>query len=179
MKNKTLLPLEEETVARMYTYAQNYLPQNKFFHYEVSNFSKPGYECKHNFHYWDNDPYLGLGPSAVSYFNGIRQRNALSVQEYIQRLQQKKSPVIFSEKLSRKKSAQETAAVKIRTSSGIDFAHFKEKTGFDFLVLEANALKELIKEGLVGFKTKNNENNGICLTKKGFLFCDSVSAAFL
>ncbi|MDP3787628.1 MAG: hypothetical protein Q8R05_08835, partial [Candidatus Omnitrophota bacterium] len=74
---------------------------------------------------------------------------------------------------------KETAAVKIRTKEGIDFKWFGKKTGFDLCELEKNTLSELIENGLVDYKTEDKHTIGICLTKKGFLFCDTVSSGFI
>jgi oxygen-independent coproporphyrinogen-3 oxidase len=159
----------EEITSRIYKYNQSYLPKKGFRHYEVSNFSKKGYESQHNLNYWDNSSYLGLGPSAVSYHQGLRQKNIADLGKYLQ-----KQTIASKEELSPLKRAKETAALKIRTSQGIDFKWFKKQTGFDFKKLEAEALEGIRGQGLVKYaKTK------VYLTAKGFLFSDAVSRALV
>ncbi len=167
-------PLDNESSGRMYEYAMDYLEGNGFKQYEVSNFSQDGFSCRHNLNYWDNNEYLGLGPSAVSYVDGIRKENIREVKEYILRVKSGKDCVLSSEKLAPLARAKETAALKIRTAGGIDFSWFKRNTGFAFSELEADALPKLTEAGLISYN-----KGGICLTKKGFLFADSVSAEFI
>lgn len=174
-----ILPLEEETVADMYEYTIDYLPGQDFGHYEVSNFAKDDYCCRHNLNYWDNDPYIGLGASAVSYLDGIRTTNVSDIKEYIRKVKAGEDPTGSSEKLSDVDRAKETAAVKIRTKEGIDFRWFGERTGFDLCELEKDALPGLIEKDLLGYKRRRGHSAGIRLTKKGFLFCDTVSSGLL
>ncbi|MFA6281310.1 MAG: radical SAM family heme chaperone HemW [Candidatus Omnitrophota bacterium] len=179
LKKKKIIPQSEEGVVKMYERSINYLEKNKFFHYEVSNFAKSGFQCKHNLSYWQNNSYIGLGPSAVSYQDGIRTKNTSDVETYIEMIRKNKSAIIFNEKLSPRKRAKETAAIKIRTSEGIDFDWFKRQTGFDFIKMQEGNVGLLIDQGLLRYKGSESKKTGVVLTKKGFLFCDSVSAQLL
>ena len=173
-ENKEIRPLDNESSGRMYEYAMDYLEGNGFKQYEVSNFSQDGFSCRHNLNYWENNEYLGLGPSAVSCIEGIRKENIPDIKEYILRVKGGKDCVLSSEELTPLARAKETAALKIRAAGGIDFEWFKEKTGLDFSQLEARALPKLTEAGLISYN-----KGGICLTKKGFLFADTVSSEFL
>jgi len=175
----TLPALSEERAAAMYRYAMEYLPQQGFSHYEVSNFAQPQAACLHNLNYWDNGEYVGLGPSAVSCKAGIRSRNTRRLKDYMKRLERGESPVVFSERLKPLARAKETASLKIRTREGIVFSDFKKRTGFDFFELERENLKSLIKKRLVTYKGHNQKPSGLCLTERGFLFADTVCAALL
>jgi len=179
VKNKSLSPLEDDLVAAMYETAIDRLALRGFKQYEVSNFAKVGYECAHNLSYWDNEPYVGLGASAVSYIDGVRAKNVPDVGEYIKRYEEEIPLVDSSEKLSPLRRARETAALKIRTRDGIDFEWFKAKTGYDFAELEKKAIIDLLDKDLVKYKKENNIPSGICLKRKGFLFCDTVSSVLL
>lgn len=167
-------PLDNESAGRMYEYAMDYLEEEGFKQYEVSNFSQDGYSCRHNLNYWENNEYLGLGPSAVSYIGGLRKENIHDVREYILRVNSGEDYILSSERLNPLARAKETAAVKIRSACGIDFSWFRQKTGFAFPELEANVLPKLTESGLISYN-----KGGICLTRKGFLFADSVSAEFV
>jgi len=130
--------------------------------------------------YWENNPYIGLGPSAVSYIDGKRAKFASDVGRYVLAITNGQEPALeFSEKLSPVRRAKETAAVKIRTKEGIGFAWFKAKTGFDFEELEKKALPDLFAKDLIKYKKEGNVPAGIALKQKGFLFCDTVSSALL
>ena len=179
LKNKSVMPLEDDLVARMYEEAIRRLSVRGFKQYEVSNFAKAGFECKHNLNYWNNDPYIGIGASAVSYIEGVRSKNVARVEEYVRRYEEGRSLEESSEKLSPVRRAKETAAVKIRTKEGIDFGWFKEKTGYDFLELEKKAVSELLEKDLIKYKKDGTIPTGIALKRTGFLFCDTVSSALL
>jgi len=179
LKNKSITPLDDDLTAAMYEAAIDALGLRGIKQYEVSNFAKAGYECRHNMNYWENNEYIGLGPSAVSYIDGVRSRNVSAISEYLRRAAEGKSLVESSEKLSPARRAKETAAIKIRTREGIDFRWFKDKTGFNLPELEKRALEELIAKGLIKYTKKDNVPSGIALKRKGFLFCDMVSSALL
>jgi len=179
LKNKSIMPLEDETAAEMYERAIDKLALRGFKQYEVSNFAKSGRRCRHNLSYWENNSYIGLGASAVSYIDGARTKNVSDVAEYITRVEEARPLDESSEKLTPAKRARETAAVKIRTKDGIDFAWFREKTGYDFLELESKAVTELIDKGLIKYKKLRPTPTGIALKRKGFLHCDTVSSALL
>lgn len=168
--------VDEGIAVEMYESARDCLRKKGFYQYEVSNFSKDGWLCRHNFNYWQNNNYLGLGPSAVSYIDGVREKNVSCVWEYIRRYKKGKSAVVFREKLPFLKRAGEAAALIIRTQKGLNFDIFKRKWGVDFLEFRAQAVDELVKGGLLRYI---GNKAGIALTDKGFLFSDTVSSALV
>jgi oxygen-independent coproporphyrinogen-3 oxidase len=178
--NKSIRPIEDDQASAMYEMAMELLSVRGFKQYEISNFAKDeNYRCRHNLSYWENNPYVGLGASAVSYIDGVRAKNASDIQEYIKRYQAGASLIDSSEKLSPLRRAKETAAIKIRTRDGIDFKWFAEKTGYDLQKLERNALSELTEKDLIKYKREGNSLIGIALKHRGILFCDTVSSALL
>ncbi len=178
-QNKSVIPLPDDETAAMYETAIDSLGLAGLKQYEVSNFARSGCESRHNMHYWDNAPYIGLGPSAVSYIDGARTRNVSDVKEYVKTFEAGKPMTESSEKLSSVKMAKETAAIKIRTKEGIDFDWFKARTGFDFLELERLSLPKLLDMEFVKYKKAGDKVTGIVLKRKGFLFCDTVSSELL
>lgn len=179
VKNGTITPLADEVCAEMYNLAISRLADKGFAQYEISNFSKPGFECRHNHIYWNNDAYTGLGPSAVSYDGCVRRENISDIALYIDKVRTGAQPIASSEKLLPEDRAKETAALKIRTMEGIDFGWFKDKTGFHLPEIAADALKKLSSDGLIEDMGHGTSQGGIRLTKKGILFCDTVSSEFL
>jgi oxygen-independent coproporphyrinogen-3 oxidase len=178
--NNSVIPLGDETVARMYETAIETLALRGFGQYEVSSFARDGYRCRHNLGYWENEPYAGIGASAVSYIDGVRATSVSDVAEYIRRCRERRPVEASSERLAPARRARETAAVKIRTKDGIDFEWFRQKTGYDFLRLEAKAVRRLMDDGLIRYKREGSAPpSGIELKRKGFLFCDTVSSALL
>jgi len=179
LKEKRIFPLAESAVADMYEFAMSYLPKQGFMQYEVSNFAKKRFACRHNLIYWDNGYYLGLGPSAVSFTNRVRTRNVSGVIKYIEKIAHEQDPFEFKERLSEEKFAHETAALKIRTSKGIDFSWFNKQTGFDFVRLEKEVLDELVDKELLKYKKVKGKDVGVYLSRKGFLFADTASSSLL
>lgn len=173
------LEAKEEDSARMYKYAMDFLSEEDFRQYEISNFAKEGFLCRHNLAYWNNDPYLGIGPSAVSYKEGTREENIPRVVDYIRRARAGETTVSSGEKLDDEACAKETAALKIRTMEGIYFEWFREKTGFDFPELEQGVLPRLLEDGLIEYIKNVHDFSGVRLSPRGILFCDIVSSAFL
>jgi oxygen-independent coproporphyrinogen-3 oxidase len=176
VKAGSVVPLGEKPVAEMYGAAIERLAVRGFRQYEVSNFAKAGFECRHNLNYWENDPYTGIGASAVSYADGVRTENIADIGEYIRKAEARMAVAVSRERLSPARRAKETAAVKIRTKEGIDFAWFKGHTGYDLPELERKALPKLVSGGLIKYKKAGDRVTGIELRRKGFLFCDLVSS---
>ena len=98
--------------------AENILQKAGFNHYEISNFSLPKYESKHNINYWLNGDYLGCGSAAASYMKGVRFQNTADVKEYIKSLTQNKIPTVFEEKLQGKAKVGEEILLKFRLLNG-------------------------------------------------------------
>ncbi len=73
---------DEETERRMYHQTQSFLQRNGYERYEISNYSKKGYECRHNLTYWTGIDYLGMGIGAASYYQGFRFKNTSDIQKY-------------------------------------------------------------------------------------------------
>ncbi|MBQ7170480.1 MAG: radical SAM family heme chaperone HemW [Synergistaceae bacterium] len=101
---------------KFYRYAQYMLPRHGFGQYEISNFALPGHECRHNIAYWNHSDVIALGPSAVSYVDGVRYANPSSLEEYISGVKGER------EELPPGESAIELAILSLRTKWGISRA---------------------------------------------------------
>ena len=109
----------EETKAR--------LEAAGYHHYEISNFARPGFESKHNTHYWQYQDYIGLGSAAASFINGIRQQHVANVREYIHRVSTGKTPVDFVEHLEGKALEGEKLLVGLRQLDGVDLTPLQQQ----------------------------------------------------
>ena len=98
---------------KFYRYAQYILPRHNFMQYEISNFASPGHECRHNLAYWNHSDVIALGPSAVSYIDGVRYTNPRTLEEY----SAGNEPV--KEELSQRESEIELAVLSLRTRFGV------------------------------------------------------------
>ena len=85
---------DEDEIRKMYDYIVSYLKEHGFNRYEVSNFSKDGYESKHNLIYWHNEEYYGVGLGASGYIDGIRYTNTKSINKYLNHMRNYESEIL-------------------------------------------------------------------------------------
>lgn len=138
------LPSEDE-VADYYDFVVSYLKEKGFNRYEVSNFSKPGFESKHNLNYWRRGEYIGFGIGASSHIKNRRFTNTENIDEYIKCVLMNRVPEIFSEDVSIEDQKGEFAMLSLRTSEGAIFERYKEQFNCDFLSDFKGAIEETRK----------------------------------
>ena len=100
-------------------------------HYEISNFARPGRQCRHNLTYWHNEPYIGIGPGAASYLGGLRQTNRRDLNAYLAALSSGQSPPAEDECLGGRPSMAETIMLGLRLIQGLDRSQFISRYGQD------------------------------------------------
>lgn len=113
--------LDDRKAANQYLLLMNLLEERGWHHYEISNFSQPGFEAKHNRSYWNGIPYLGIGPSAHSYDGTSRQWNIADNQRYIKYLEAHtlEGFLYEREELSLKERYNEQLMLGLRQSKGV------------------------------------------------------------
>ena len=141
--------------------------------YEISAFAKDNKISIHNSGYWTGRAFLGLGPSAFSYFNKKRFQNSLNFNQYVQNLKNHLSPVCFEEQLKYPDNINELLAVNLRLTKGIDLKRFQKK----WKKLPESTLQKLCKLEKENFVIK--KNNTIFLSEKGLLFYDNVAETII
>jgi oxygen-independent coproporphyrinogen-3 oxidase len=166
-------PVDEETDRLMYETAIDELERGGFKQYEISNFAKPGFECRHNLNYWANLPYIGIGPSAGSYWNGNRTKNIADINKYIEAIEKGQSIIEETETPSRFQIACETAVLNLRRRRGIYIDEFKKQTGYDIFELFAEPIAKYKELGLI-----EQTDGRIFLTKEALPIADSVLCDF-
>lgn len=139
--------------------------------YEISNFAKEGYACRHNLHYWRNEEYLGFGVAAYSYFDGIRYGNGRNMKAY---LQAPTGALAEKETLSAADEAYEYVMTHLRLSEGFSLAEYQAAFGADFLALHGKHLQEYKALGLL-----KTENGRIFLTDEGMNLSNSILVSFM
>lgn len=137
----------DDLVADMYDWARLYLPQQGLEQYEISNFARPGRECRHNLNYWHNGEYIGLGPAACSYIQGVRQCNKADLKAYEQALEAGRSAVEFCERFDEEGTAVETVILALRLNSGINKESFAQRFGRDLEDVFGEEIRELLQKG--------------------------------
>lgn len=99
--------------------------------YEISNFSHPGFPCRHNLTYWRNEPYLGLGPGAASYLDGVRRKNRPDLRAYLTAIRAGRRPPASRERLAGRPAMAETLMLGLRMVQGVDRQVVAARFGLD------------------------------------------------
>ncbi len=168
------LPLpKEEVEAEMFEYIIAELERAGFEHYEISNFSKSGFESRHNLMYWDNAEYYGIGAGASGYVNGVRYKNHGPIRHYLNAVEEGNAR-ITEEHLSQKEQMEEEMFLGLRKKSGVSMMRFEEKFGRSFDGLYGEIVKDLVQQGLMQI-----EGDRVRMTKRGLFLGDTVAERFI
>lgn len=165
---RSLVLPSEDSEREMYFTASKKLSSFGYRHYEISNFAKRGFECKHNLKYWNLDEYIGIGLAAHSFLGGKRFFNPRSGEEYLS------GAASEPEVITREDLAFEYAMLKLRTDDGIDRDVYKKKFGRDF-----SAGKE---ERLAFYKAHGyiyDDGRRLSLTPSGFYVSNTILSDIL
>jgi oxygen-independent coproporphyrinogen III oxidase len=166
------LPPDEERLVMLQT-AITFFESCGLQRYEISAFAKPGMHSRHNTGYWTGRPFLGLGPSAFSYWEGVRFSNPSHFHQYIDSLNQNRLPTDFEEKLDPEKALRELLAICLRLVEGVDLSQFAQQHGPLPHALCAQ-LQALIEKGWL-----ERSSGALRLTSSGQLFYDSVATELI
>ena len=168
------LPLpKEELEAEMFEYIIEELEKAGFEHYEISNFSKPGFESRHNLVYWDNAEYYGLGAGASGYVDGIRYKNHGPIRHYLEAVEAGKAR-ITEEQLTLEEKMEEELFLGLRKKTGVSKARFEEKFGISFDQRYGQVVASLTEQGLLVPDDKQ-----VRMTKRGLFLGDTVAEKFI
>lgn len=151
---------DEETTLKMFELIDSFLEEKGFKRYELSNWAKEGYECKHNLFYWTDVEFLGIGVSSWSYLSNVRFGNTKNIQEYLTLVEKSIKPVKFKEELDQKKKIEEKIFLSLRLKSGLDLNLIKNK----------DIIKELVEEGYATVK-----NGKLTLLPKGIMVLNEIA----
>ena len=174
-EQRILLPREEETL-KMMKDTTELLEMAGYSRYEISNFSKPGFESIHNNNYWTGKPYIGLGPSAHSYDGEkTRRANPNDIKGYLKRFMTIPGNPFYSEEhLTEDESREEMIMLRLRTKIGLDPEEFEKRFGQD-------AKKDLFQKShnfiLHGYMKE--EKNRLAFTNEGFMVSDFILSSII
>lgn len=158
-QKKLQLP-DDDYTADLYLFATEYLKEKGFVQYEISNFSLPGYESRHNLKYWELENYLGIGPDAHSYLDGKRFYYDSSITGF-------ENDIILDEGSGG--SEEEYIMLQLRLAKGLNTKKYKEIFGHPLPKDFFENVNKYERAGLI-----HTENNTIHLTPKGFLVSNTV-----
>lgn len=163
-----LLPDEEQEYA-VTKLTQRVLMEAGYHWYEVSNFAKPGYECRHNIGYWKRADYLGIGIGAASLIDNVRYANVRDLEEYCkeceslwEELNIRKTICSSTEPVTREEQMEEFMFLGLRMTEGVSRAEFEQHFGTTIEAVYGDVLRQLQKEGLLV-----KQEGRICLTERG------------
>jgi oxygen-independent coproporphyrinogen III oxidase len=165
-----LKPIDDDISAHYLEILVNRLASAGYEHYEVSNFSKPGWESRHNSSYWKQMPYLGIGPSAHSYNGLSRQYNVANNHLYLKSLEKGEVP-FEREVLKREDLINEYILTRLRTHWGCDTAYLKKQYNYDLLVDRHPYVSRLVHSSLAFIN-----DSTLHLTPKGKLLADKIAS---
>lgn len=172
---KLILP-DEEIERKMYWSVKEKLENNGYNHYEISNFSKIGYESKHNLNCWNQHEYLGFGLNAHSYLKSMRYSNIDNLEEYIENVEKgalEKNKIIH-ELQTVDECKKEYMLLGLRKIDGVNITDFKNKFVDNPLYLFRKELNKLVEENLLEI-----DDNNIKLTNKGIDLANLVWEEFV
>lgn len=158
----------EDIDAELYEYSIDFMERHGFHQYEVSNFSKDGFECVHNNIYWHYKDYLGFGTSAHSFADRKRWWNLTGLTFYLNSMSAKGNAVAGSEQLTDEQVLQEYVMLALR-SSGIKLVEFTSLFGQQWIIDNEKNLVNFMNEGLLTI-----DRDKLKLTKKGYNLCDEI-----
>ena len=168
------LPLPKEDLeAEMFEYIIAELEKAGFEHYEISNFSKPGFESRHNLMYWDNAEYYGIGAGASGYVDGVRYKNHGPIRHYLQAVEAGNARV-QEEELTLHEKMEEEMFLGLRKKSGVSKKRFEEKFGLSFEDQYGAVVSELTEQGLLV-----PDRDIVRMTKQGLFLGDTVAEKFI
>jgi oxygen-independent coproporphyrinogen-3 oxidase len=162
---------DDEVTATMYEHSIAALNVSGYVQYELSNFSLPGFECRHNMNYWDRGEYLGLGPGATSFLAGRRFTIISDHREYARRLMEGLPVIEQSEIPTIEQSAHERLLLGLRTARGLDLGRFRREFGDSCYNRFQTTLGPLSDRGLLVVR-----DGYVRLTERGFLLCNEALA---
>lgn len=177
IKHKKAKPVLDKEQTEQFLFLMQWMENEGYSQYEISNYAVPGFESKHNSAYWKGEKYLGLGPSAHS-FDGIsRQWNVSSLTKYMEGV---RSATLHFEKevLTDVQHQNEYIMMAIRTRNGIDLEYYGQRFGKKALDQLKINIKNLNKAGSYG-RSDNwflNTDSSVMLSRQGKLFADHIAA---
>ena len=160
---------DEDLQAGMYYFARDAFLDAGYDHYEISNFARPGYECRHNLKYWRDEEYLGLGVSAAFHWGGNRYKNPDNVDAYASSVNAGKWPLAAPEPSNPEREMRTAVVLGLRLLNGIDLGEFEERFSVNLLDYYRGTTETLIESGYLRL-----DGRKLSLTPRALFISDEV-----
>lgn len=161
---------DDDEAARLYYNTIEQLTCSDYQHYEISNFARPGFACRHNINYWAGGDYLGIGPGAVSCINDTRYKNKPDVENYVRQSEAGQMPSReILETMNPWERAVDAMMLGLRMMKGVSRGEYSGRFGFDPAERFREALAESSREGLIQVDAET-----IRLTPEGYFLSNVV-----
>ena len=170
--NEIIMP-EEDCEREMYYSGRNIMEKHKLMQYEISNFALKGYECRHNLKYWNQEEYIGIGPSAHSFLGNMRFSNPSDITEYILSGEDEIFDRNILEFMDEEGMIFEYIMLRLRLRPGLKLIDFKNKFSIDFKEKYSAQIEYLAENDLVEI-----DDEAIRLTKRGMDISNYVFEQF-
>jgi len=165
-KGQVTMPEEDQT-GGWFLKTHGILNSHGYSAYEISNFARPGMECRHNLHYWRIHPFLAFGPSAHGFDGSNRWGNVRSLDQYLTQIESGNTPISMKESLTQKNLTNELIGFGLRMNEGIDLAQIPERYLNQFIT-NLESAREKWSDVLI------LRDSSVSLTKKGMVYTDAV-----
>jgi oxygen-independent coproporphyrinogen-3 oxidase len=139
----------DDKIIEMEDFAYPFLAKQGYIRYEISNFGKDGFFCRHNINYWQNGSYLGLGAGAVSCFAGLRFTNTSDPDQYVDLAMAGRDAFADGEALSNEASFRESVIMGLRMLAGVSLAQLRGRYGIDPMDYYGARLKRFLKQDMI------------------------------
>ncbi len=175
VQNKKIPAIDPDMSADQYELAEDVLAAHSYRHYEISNWARPGYECRHNLNYWQNQPYLGVGVAGHSFIKGRRLANTGNLDKYLAAFPDNPAAARdVDEEISPQLQLAETVILGFRLCDGLSLDGILSRFGVDLLEYYQQPVAEMVKAGLLECTDRQ-----LRLTRRGRLLSNEVFWRFL
>ncbi len=165
---------DEDLAAEMYEMIVDKTSEKGYAQYEISSFSLPDFESKHNSKYWLCEPVFAFGVSAHSFDGQKRWSNERDTNQYVTAIENNKSPIVEVNKLDKKQLSAEFAFLRLRLAKGLNLAEYERNFGINLREEMREDLARLREANLIEF-----DENFLKLTRQGMLYSNEVFALFV
>src|SRR5262245_30467482 len=169
-----LRAIDEELTVAMYFALVDEAERRGFEHYEISNWSRPGFESRHNLKYWTGAPYWAFGVSAAGYDGQARWSNTRNIHEYLHKIESGQSPVVERIELDEEGRQSENLFLRLRLKDGVDLSEHRRRFGVNVAERYKPELERLREAGLIELDESN-----LKISRAGAVLANEVFAAFV